>query len=53
MLRLDLRDLFAVERPGRYRLDVTSRALTTDDGKPGRLSEFFAVTGPGERREAP
>ncbi len=45
-LKLDLRDLFVVDRPGRYRLAVTFENRKTVEGKPGMASAFFTISGP-------
>lgn len=45
-LELDLRDLFVVDRPGRYRLDVTFEDQKTAEGKPGMASAYFTISGP-------
>ena len=45
VLRLDLRDLFAVDVPGQYRLEVTADDLALDDGGRGRLSAIFTLVG--------
>jgi hypothetical protein len=43
VLRLDLRDLFAVEVPGQYRLEVMADDLKLDDGSRGVLSANFTL----------
>jgi hypothetical protein len=45
VLRLDLRDLFAVDAPGQYRLEVTADDLVLDDGKRGLLWAIFTLVG--------
>ena len=45
VLRLDLRDLFAVDAPGQYRLEVTADALVLGDGSRGPLSAIFTLVG--------
>jgi hypothetical protein len=42
VLRLDLRDMFPVEAPGRYRLDVTYDDPEAAEGRLAKLSESFA-----------
>jgi hypothetical protein len=50
-MQFDLRDLFAVDRPGRYRLEVAFDDLTTVEGKPRTLAaEFTAAGAPGADR---
>lgn len=44
-LKLDLRELFVVDRPGRYRLDVTFEDRKTVEGKPGMASAYFTISG--------
>jgi hypothetical protein len=46
ILRLDLRDLFAVDAPGQYRLEVTADDLKLDDGSRSLLSAHFTLAGP-------
>jgi hypothetical protein len=41
--QLDLRTLFPIERPGRYRLEITVDDLKTGEGTPGKVSTFFPV----------
>ncbi len=41
--QLDLRTLFPIERPGRYRLEITFDDLKTGEGTPGKVSTFFRV----------
>jgi hypothetical protein len=43
VLRLDLRDLFELDRPGRYRVDVAFDDVRTEDGKPGMMSGHFTL----------
>jgi hypothetical protein len=45
VLRLDLRDLFAFNAPGRYRLEVTVDDLRLDDGSRAVLSAVFTLVG--------
>jgi hypothetical protein len=45
VLRLDLRDLFAVDAPGQYRLEVAADDLVLDDGRRGPLSAIFTLVG--------
>jgi hypothetical protein len=45
VLRLDLRDLFAVDAPGQYRLEVTADDLVLDDGSRGLVSAIFTLVG--------
>jgi hypothetical protein len=42
-LPLDLRTLFPIDRPGRYRLEITFDDLKTRDGKPGTVQADFTV----------
>jgi hypothetical protein len=42
-LRLDLRTLFPIDRPGRYRLEITFDDLKTRGGKPGTVEADFPV----------
>jgi hypothetical protein len=42
-LKLDLRTLFPIDRPGRYRLELTFDDLKTGDGKPANVATEFAV----------
>ena len=42
-LRLDLRTLFPIDRPGRYWLQITFDGLKTRDGKPGTVEADFSV----------
>jgi hypothetical protein len=41
--QLELRTLFPIERPGRYRLEITFDDLKTGEGTPGKVSTFFLV----------
>ena len=41
--QLDLRTLFPIERPGRYRLEITFDDLKTGEGTPGKVATFFPV----------
>ncbi len=45
-LRLDLRSLFAIDRPGQYRLEIRCDDLKGADGQPGVATAFFAVAEP-------
>jgi len=54
-IRLDLRDLFAADRPGRYRLEVAAADLKRADGTTGVISAIFTLSGlsEGDRRGGP
>jgi hypothetical protein len=41
--QLDLRNLFPIDRPGRYRLGITFDDLKTADGSPSEVSAVFRV----------
>ena len=41
VLRLDLRDLFDLDRPGRYLVEVALEDVRTEEGKPARISADF------------
>ena len=41
--QLDLRTLFPIERPGRYRLEITFDDLKTSKGTPGKVATVFPV----------
>jgi hypothetical protein len=41
--RLDLRTLFPIDRPGRYRLEITFDDLKAGDGSPGKVATVFPV----------
>lgn len=43
-LQLDLRTLFAVDRPGRYRLEIRFDDWKGKDGTPGKVDAVFPVT---------
>ncbi len=43
VLRLDLRDLFELNRPGRYRVDVALDDIPTEKGKPRLTSARFVL----------
>ena len=43
VLSLDLRDLFELTRPGRYRVEVAFDDIRTVEGQPGRVSAIFTV----------
>jgi hypothetical protein len=43
VLRLDLRDLFELDRPGRYRVDVALDDIPAEKGKPGLTSAPFTL----------
>jgi hypothetical protein len=51
VLRLDLRQMFPVEAPGRYRVEVTSDRFERVGGRSDKLSELFTIApsaaGPG------
>ncbi len=42
-LRVDLRDLFELDRPGRYRVNVALDDFQTEKGKPGLTSALFTL----------
>ena len=48
VLRVDLREIFPVEAPGSYRLEVSSDDLKTAEGEPARVFGQFVVA----RRDA-
>ena len=41
--QLDLRTLFPIDRPGRYRLEITFDDLKTSNGTPGKVATVFPV----------
>ena len=41
--QLDLRTLFPIDRPGRYRLEITFDDLKTSNGTPGKVAADFAI----------
>jgi hypothetical protein len=41
--RFDLRTLFPIDRPGRYRLEITFDDLKTREGTPGNVATVFPV----------
>jgi hypothetical protein len=43
VLRLDLRELFALDRPGRYRIQVALDGIRTEEGQPARVSADFTL----------
>jgi hypothetical protein len=44
-IRLDLRDVFDLSRPGRYRVEIAFDDQADPGGKPGRLAGYFTVAG--------
>jgi hypothetical protein len=51
-LRLDLRDLFVLDRPGRYRVEIAFDDIRAEDGRPARISADFTAK-PAEGRPVP
>ncbi len=47
-MHVDLKTLFAVDRPGRYRLEVTADDMKDADGTPGVASAYFTLSGSPE-----
>ena len=43
VFQLDLRSLFPIDQPGRYRLEITFDDLKTGDGTPGKVETEFSV----------
>jgi hypothetical protein len=43
VLRLDLRDLFVLDRPGRYRVELAFEDIRTEDGQPARVAAGFTL----------
>jgi hypothetical protein len=43
VLGLDLRDLFALDRPGRYRVEIALDGIRTEEGSPARVSADFTL----------
>ena len=41
--QLDLRTLFSIDRPGRYRLEITFDDLKARNGMPGKVATVFSV----------
>jgi len=41
--QLDLRKLFPIDRPGRYRIEITFDDLKTASGTPGKVATVFSV----------
>jgi hypothetical protein len=52
-LRLDLRTIFPIERPGRYRLHVLFAELKTPKDSPGEIATQFVVSSPTADRPRP
>jgi hypothetical protein len=51
-LRLDLRDLFDLDQPGRYRVEITFDDIRSEEGGPARISADFGLKAAGDG-EAP
>ncbi len=49
VLRLDLRDLFVLDRPGRYRVEMAFDDIRTEDGQPARIAADFTLGPAGDR----
>jgi hypothetical protein len=48
VLRLALRDLFVLDRPGRYRIEIASDDIRAEDGEPARMSADFTLQPAGD-----